>query len=256
MYPVKNMVAPFSISDEMENSPYKKANGRLEHTEYSDPEKIKYMISNYYGLITEVDDWVGKILNKLDELGLTENTLVIFTSDHGEMLGAHGLREKNVFYEESAHIPLTIRFPSEIEKSKVVNGYISTVDLFATILDYLKIGEHKSDGTSLRGLMEGTDLEHGKYVVTEWDYRGDIESNYMIVKDGWKLIIPYSESSMVINAMYNLNNDPSEMKNLIGKNPNKLKYAEKAEDLRKSLLEWLKKNKSEHFDGVQKRKLI
>jgi len=256
MYPVKNMVAPFSISDEMENSPYKKANGRLEHPEYSDPEKIKYMISNYYGLITEVDDWVGKIMNKLDELGLAENTLVIFTSDHGEMLGAHGLREKNVFYEESAHIPLIIRFPGEIEKSKVVNGYISTVDLFATILDYLKIGQQKSDGTSLRGLMEGTDLEHGKYVVTEWDYRGDIESNYMILKDGWKLIIPYSESSTVINAMFNLNNDPYEMNNLIGKNPERLKYTEKAEDLRKCLLEWLKKNKSEHFDGVQKRKLI
>jgi len=255
-YPAKNRVAPLSISDNMENSPYKKANGRLEHQEYSDPEKIKYMISSYYGLVSEVDDWVGKILNKLDELGLSENTLVIFTSDHGEMLGAHGLREKNVFYEESAHIPLIIRFPGEIEKSKVVNGYISTVDLFATILDYLKIGKHKSDGKSLKGLIEGTDLEHGKYVVTEWDYRGDAESNYMIVKDGWKLIIPYSESSTVINAMYNLNNDPSEMNNLIGKNPEKLKYAEKAEDLRKSLLEWLKKNKSDHFDGVQKRKLI
>jgi arylsulfatase A-like enzyme len=160
-----------------------------------------------------------------------------------------------VFYEESAHIPLIIRFPGEIEKNKVVNGYISTVDLFATILDYLKIGQYKSDGTSLRGLMDGTDLKHGQYVVTEWDYRGDTESNYMIIKDGWKLIIPYSESSPVINAMYNLNNDPSEMNNLIGKNPEKLKYAEKAEDLRKSLLEWLEKNKSEHFDGVQKRKL-
>jgi arylsulfatase A-like enzyme len=256
MYPAKKMVPPFSISDDMENSPYKKANGRLEHPEYSDPEKIKYMISSYYGLVAEVDDWVGKILNKLDELGLDENTLVIFTSDHGEMLGAHGLREKNVFYEESAHIPLILRYPGEIEKSKVVNGYVSTLDLFVTILDYLKIGPHLSDGTSLRGLVDGTDHDHGKYVVTEWDYRGDTESNYMIVKDGWKLIIPYSENSAVINALYNLNNDPSEMNNLIGKNPEKAKYAEKAEDLRNSLLEWLKKNKSEHYDGVLKRKLI
>jgi arylsulfatase A-like enzyme len=255
-YPAKKMVAPVSISDDMENSPYKKANGRLEHTEYSDPEKIKYMISSYYGLVSEVDDWVGKILKKLDELGLAENTLVIFTSDHGEMLGAHGMREKNVFYEESAHIPLIMRFPGEVEKSKVVNGYISTVDLFATILDYLKIGQYKSDGSSLRGLIEGTDQEHGKYVVTEWDYRGDIESNYMIVKDGWKLIIPYSESSTVINAMYNLTNDPYEMNNLIGRNPDRLKYTEKTEELRKCLLEWLKKNKSQHVDGVQKRKLI
>ena len=58
----------------------------------------------------EIDDWVGKILDKLDEHGLAENTLVIFTSDHGEMLGAHGMREKNVFYEESAHIPLIDSF--------------------------------------------------------------------------------------------------------------------------------------------------
>lgn len=255
-YPAKKMRAPASILDDMENSPYQKANGRLVHAEYSDPEKIKYMISSYYGLVSEIDDWVGKILNKLDELGLTENTLVIFTSDHGEMLGAHGLREKNVFYEESAHIPLIIRFPGEIKKNKVVDGYISTIDLFATIMDYLKIGEYKSDGKSLRGLMEETDWEHGKYVVTEWDYRGDTESNYMIVKDGWKLIIPYSESSKVINAMYDLNSDPYEMNNLIGHNPDKQKYAERAEDLRKCLLEWLKKNKSAHFDGVQKRKLI
>ncbi|MCK4748173.1 MAG: sulfatase-like hydrolase/transferase, partial [Bacteroidales bacterium] len=83
-------IPPVSLSDNMQNSPYKKANGRLGNPEYSDPEKIKYMISNYYGLVKEIDDWVGKIIEKLDELGLTENTLVIFTSDHGEMLGAHG----------------------------------------------------------------------------------------------------------------------------------------------------------------------
>ena len=88
------------------------------------------------------------------------------------------------------------------------------------------------------------------------DYRGDTESNYMIVKDCWKLSIPYSESSKVINAMYDMKNDPYEINNLTGRNPDKLKYAEKAEDLRKSLLKWLKKNKSVHFDGVQKRKKI
>ena len=53
------------------NSPYRNANGRLAHPEYSDPQKLKYMISNYYALVTEIDDWVGKILAKLDELGLS-----------------------------------------------------------------------------------------------------------------------------------------------------------------------------------------
>jgi arylsulfatase A-like enzyme len=256
MHPAKDMVAPVSISDNMENSPYKAANGRLNSPDYSDPEKIKYMISNYYGLVAEVDMWAGKILDRLDELGLTENTLVIFTSDHGEMLGAHGLREKNIFLEESSHIPLMIRFPGQIKPNTNVNGYVSTIDLFGTIMDYLKIGKHKSDGKSLKGLIKGTDTEHGKYVVTEWDYRGDTESNYMILKDGWKLIIPYSENSKVLNAMYNLNNDPHEINNLIGKNPEREKYADKAEELRKYLLEWILAKKSKHYDGVAKRKLI
>ena len=195
-------------------------------------------------------------MGKLDELGLTENTLVIFTSDHGEMLGAHGMREKNVFYEESSHIPLLIRFPHNIEKNTLVKGYISNIDLFATILDYLKIKEHPSDGKSLRGLIDKKDKEHGKYVVTEWNYRGDVTSNYMVLKDGWKLLVPYSQTSKVINAMYNLNNDPHEINNLIGKNPDRKQYEAKAEELRGCLLEWLKKNNSKFYDGVKERKLI
>ena len=256
MYPAGDMTPPVSISDDMLNSPYETANGRLANPEYADPERIKYMISNYYGLVKEIDDWVGAILDTLDKHGLAEKTLVIFTSDHGEMLGAHGLREKNVFYEESAHIPLLIRFPRQIKSNTTVHGYVSLVDLFLTILDYLKMGTHKSDGKSLRGLIEGTDEEHGKYVVTEWDYRGDVSPNYMIVKEGWKLIIPYSKTSKVLNAMYDLNTDPHEMNNLLGKSPNRHRYAEKAEELRTCLLEWLKKNHSKHYQGVQERELL
>jgi arylsulfatase A-like enzyme len=256
MYPAEKMVPPETINDDMENSPYKNTNGRLELTEYADPEKIKYMISSYYGLVKEIDDWVGRILDKLDELELAKNTLVIFASDHGEMLGAHGMREKNVFYEESAHIPLIIRFPGEVEPRTTVDGYISLVDLFPTILDYLRLQEHPSDGKSLRGLIERTDPEHGKYVVTEWDYRGDREPNYMIVKKGWKLIVPYSKDSKVINAMYNLHDDPYERTNLLGKNPGRSAYVEQAEELRAYLLEWLRKNHSKHYDGVKERELI
>jgi len=256
MYPAKDMVPPVSISDDMSNSPYAGANGRKGLPEYRDKDKIKYMISNYYGLIKEIDDWVGKILKTLDKHGLTGNTLVIFMSDHGEMLGSHGMREKNVFYEESAHIPLMIRLPRRIKRNTTVDGYVSLVDLFATIMDYLKIKKHKSDGQSLRGLIEGTDSGHGEYVVTEWDYRGDVAPNYMILKDGWKMIIPYSTTSKVINALYDLNSDPYEMNNLIGKNPNRHRYAEKTEELRSCLLEWLKKNGSNHYEGVRKRKLV
>ena len=256
LYRPEDMPVPSSISDNMSNSPYINSNGRLRSTEYADPEKIKYMIANYYALVTEIDSWVGKILKTLDELGLAENTIVIFTSDHGEMLGAHGMREKNVFYEESAHIPLLIRYPKEMESGTVIDNYVTNLDLFSTILDYTGLGENsKSDGRSLRDLIEGRESDRPEYIVTEWNFRGDVISNYMVLHEGWKLMVPYSESSKVINAMYDLNSDPDEINNLLGSNPESEKYKEKAEELKGYLLEWLERTNSNYYEGVKNRKL-
>jgi len=254
MYPVGDMIPPVSLNDDMQNSPYSSSNGRNNRTEYADPDKIKYMISEYYGIITEIDDWIGEILDKLDELGIADNTMIIFTSDHGEMLGAHGMREKNIFLEESAHIPLLISDPGNIQTETTVDGYVSLIDLFPTILDYLDVPEHESDGKSLRGLIEGTDTIHGKYTVTEWDRTNS--PNLMIVKDGWKLIIPQTIKSSVINAMYDLNTDPYEMNNLLGSNPDRTLYEDKAEELRACLLEWLAERNSVHYYSVSKRDLM
>lgn len=254
-YPVSSMTAPVSISDPMTNSPYIKSNSRQTLPEYADANKIKYLISDYYALVSEVDDWIGKILDKVDELGLTNNTLIIFTSDHGENLGAHGMREKNVFYEEAAHIPTFISFPGKITPNTVVDGYVSNIDLFATINDYLLIPEQPSDGKSLRGLIEGTDQIHGKYVVTEWHSDASKWPSYMIVKGDWKMLIPSTSTSTVINALYNLKEDPFEMNNLMGSNPDKSKYTDKINELHTDLLTWMKKNNSKKYDGVRNRNL-
>jgi arylsulfatase A-like enzyme len=255
MFPVDEMSVPVSISDQMLNSPYYNSNSRTKNPEYADPAKIKYLISDYYALVKEIDDWVGNILNKLDELGLAENTLVIFTSDHGEMLGAHGMREKNIFLEESAHIPMIIRLPGKIEPESVVDGYVSTMDLYATILDYTEVAGPVSDGKSLRGLIDKTDKTNGKYVVTEWLNNEDKMPGYMILKEGWKMFIPYSETSTVIDALYNLNDDPYEMNNLLGSNPDKKNYTAKVNELHTDLVNWLKKHNSVHYEGVKNRNL-
>jgi arylsulfatase A-like enzyme len=256
LYNYQDMPVPASIADKMENSPYVAFNGRLNSTEYADPEKIKHMIANYYALVTEIDHWVGEILKTLDELGLAENTIVVFASDHGEMLGSHGMREKNVFYEESARVPLMIRYPKEIISGTVVDNLVSNLDLFSTILDYTGVDkEIESDGKSLRDCIEGKADNRPDYIVTEWNFRGDVISNYMVLHEGWKLLIPYSKESKVINAMYDLNNDPHEMNNLLGSNPESLKYKAKAEELRGFLLEWLQKTDSKYYDGVRNRQI-
>ena len=254
MYPVDDMPVELSINDDMNNSPYTHTNGRMFKPEYADSLKIKYMMSNYFGLVTEIDDWMGKLFETLKENGFEDNTLVIFTSDHGEMLGAHGMREKNVFYEESARIPLIMRFPKQIKAGVKVSTPVSNLNLYATILDYLDVEGDTSDGSSLRPLNEGEETDKFDVVVTEWNYNlKDNEPNYMIVKGDWKLFIPYSTTSSVIDALYDLKNDPKEVNNLIGKNPDKAEHLEKANELKEDLLIWLLDKKSSHYKGVKER---
>ena len=107
-----NMFLPPNLSGtDMTNSAWTKHGD----PDYQDPAKVKEWMVSYYALCEEVDHYVGLLLNKLDEKGIASNTFVIFVSDHGEMLGAHGMREKNVFLEESAHVPLLMRFPGKIK---------------------------------------------------------------------------------------------------------------------------------------------
>ena len=104
--------------------------------DYQDPTKVKEWMVSYYALCEEVDYYVGLLLNKLDEKGIASNTFVIFVADHGEMLGAHGMREKNVFLEESAHVPLLMRLPGKIKAGTIVEETVATLDCFATTLDF------------------------------------------------------------------------------------------------------------------------
>ncbi len=255
MYRLEEMPLPPSMHDPMTNSPYDKANGRINMPEYRDENKIRYMMQSYFGLVSEIDSCVGVLINQLKENGLAENTMIIFTSDHGEMLGSHGMREKNVFYEESSHIPLIIWAPKHIRPTKV-DGYVSLVDLYPTIMDYLSVNGGNRDGESLRSLIEGTGQAHGKYVVTEWDYRGPSEPNYMVVSNGWKLITSYGSEPSNTHALFDLNTDPYEMNNLIGNNTAATDYTEELEILKEYLVEWLEKNNSTRTDDIRNREII
>lgn len=255
LYRLEDMPVPASIHDPMSNSPYGASNGRIHMPEYRDENKIRYMMQSYFALVSEIDSCVGVLMHQLEINGFSENTLVIFTSDHGEMLGSHGMREKNVFYEESSHIPLIVWAPKNIRPTRV-DGYISLVDLYPTIMDYLSVNGGSRDGKSLRALIEGSEQAHGKYVVTEWDYRGPGEPNYMVVSDGWKLITSYGTEQSNTHALYNLNADPYEMNNLIGSNPDAARQKEKVDELRGYLVEWLQKIGSSRTNEIKSREII
>lgn len=254
MYSLEDMPVPYSINDEMEYSPYKGQNGRNQLPEYGDSTLIKYMMKNYFGLITEIDYWVGEVLRTLDDIGEKDNTIVVFVSDHGEMLGSHGMREKNVFYEESARVPLIIRYPKKI-KPQIINDKVSTLDLFSTIMDYTGVDGGIRDGESLRSVIEGK--KKRDFVVTEWLYNGTNQPSHMIVKDNWKLFFNYSKESKVIPVLYNLKVDPYEMNNLLALNNEFINiYQEKAEELKMDMIDFLKSKNSRYVKNIMEIKFV
>jgi len=105
------------------------------HSHLIDDEALRRDIAVYYGMISLVDDQVGRILRRLDELGLADNTLVVFTTDHGHFLGQHGLIAKGAFhYEDLLRIPLHVRWPGRVPVGQTSDALVSLVDLAPTFL--------------------------------------------------------------------------------------------------------------------------
>ena len=253
LYPPDQIPVPASINDPRANSPYP-PNKRRDTGAYRNPTNIQQMTSIYYGMVTEVDDWVGKILQRLDELGLADRTLVIFASDHGEMLGDHGMHSKNIFYEGSVHVPLLLRLPGVIPAGTVVQTPASQLDLFPTILDYCGQADHPSEGESLRPLIEGKASGKGRVVVSEWN--SQTVPGFMIFDGRWKFMCGQTEDAPSLDALYDLKNDPQELNNLIGRNPDREKHRADAMRLKALLVDWLTRVKSPHLETVKARPLF
>jgi len=159
----------------------------------------------YYGEISHIDKAFGRILRALDELELSDNTLVIFTSDHGEMAGAHGLFGKGVMYEEALHIPLMIRYPNQTN-ARQSTYTASTVDFFPTLLDYAGCEScPDKEGNSLRPYIEGSNNQDS---VTFSDYH-----NFCVTTADWKLFT--NGRTLKLSALYHIKDDPYELQNLI-----------------------------------------
>src|SRR5690606_3764552 len=100
-------------------------------------EELKDAKARYWGLITLDDEMVGRVLSRLQELGLEENTIVVFTSDHGEMMGDHRLMSKGS-YEEALKVPLLLSVPGWQDRTRRVTQRVSQIDLVPTLLDLMK----------------------------------------------------------------------------------------------------------------------
>lgn len=241
-------------SDELQ-SPYF-SNSIVKMTDFQNPATIGIFIARYYEMVKEIDDKLGEILKKLDDLGLTNNTMIVFCGDHGEMLGSHGMNSKNNFYDESARVPLIFRFPGHIAAGKRVTVPISNIDIRPTIEDYLNMPETKVDGKSLRPFIENTYNKAETYfAVSEW-YNNKIPG-FMVRTDNYKLMIAHTAeaSNTAIDGFYNLKTDSLEQINILKLSSIPQTEKDKAQELKVLLVKWLKKVNSPYYYSVKSRSI-
>jgi arylsulfatase A-like enzyme len=210
--------------------------------------------SNYLGLVSLVDRSVGKILQALKKSGHDEDTVVVYTSDHGDMMGDHGIVSKMVMYEEAIKIPLLVRVPHLKSKCRTIPGRVSQIDLVPTLLDLMDLPKDAQlQGTSLVDVLEGgRDLKNND-VMVEWNpefenpkasgnkpapgfTEDDVERamkqhcRTLVSHEGWKL----SLSDNDVAELYDLNSDPHELNNLFGEE----KYRSMAKRLSSRIHDW------------------
>ena len=185
------------------------------------------LMARYWGNITLVDRSVGKILKALEESGKADDTIVVFTSDHGELMGDHGILGKTLMYEESIKVPMLLRAPMVEQPPRRVGGRFSHIDLVPTLLELLGIEERAGlQGRSRVPVLQARDNLDSDDVFIEWSGAdgharaglGEAEPNQSMVhqyrtivtSDGWKLNT-YGKGQ---GELYELNSDPFELENL------------------------------------------
>ena len=207
-----------------------------EHTDIKSVTEIEIRRARaaYWGLVGRIDIMIGEILDALTANNLMENTAIVYTSDHGDMLGEHGLWWKHTFYEHSARVPLIISWPEKIAGNQRRKEVVSALDATATLLEMLDAPPLPgSSGRSLLPLVTEPDATWDNVAFSEYcsdQFCGDQPCfQRMIRRDEWKLVYYHGQESQ----LFNLNDDPNELRNLAGES----RYQEVLKDLTARVLD-------------------
>lgn len=203
-------------------------------------------IRNYYACMTGVDENVGRIINELKRLNLFENTIVVFTSDHGICMGAHGQAGKDIFYEESMRIPMIISWPQKIKPKVDHITMMAFADLYPTLLSLMGLGKQIPKEVQTFDLSsvlltgkENNEIVQPYYYIqpssTSSGYRGIRSSTYTFV-------VHATEGKIDDIILFNRESDPYEMNNIASRQPILVSQ------FKKQLKIWLKKTDNPFFN--------
>ncbi|MDP6093116.1 MAG: sulfatase-like hydrolase/transferase [SAR324 cluster bacterium] len=223
-----------------------------ESINFSRDEVRETVIPAYMGLITEIDDHLGRLMDFLEKRELLEKTMIVFTSDHGDYLGDHWLGEKELFHEETVKIPMILVDPSakaDSTRGTCDSRFVESIDLIPTFLDVLggDIPAHRLEGNSLLGLLRNSlNPEWRDTVYSEADYawrKARLELGlapdecraFMVRTERWK----YIQYQKFPPQLFDLQSDPKELKDL-GSDPTKKPIRD---DMETRLNEWIRKRR-------------
>ncbi|HVU23032.1 MAG TPA: sulfatase [Opitutus sp.] len=171
-------------------------------------------IQAYHASTSFVDAQVGRVVDALDRLGLAENTIIVFTSDHGYHLGDHGLWQKYSLFERSTRVPLIIVLPNGLNAGKTADGLVEMVDIYPTLAALCGLpAPSYLDGTDLRPMLEqpAATLKDAAFSQIEW---GNIDG-YSVRTDRWRYTEWVVEGRQTAAVLFDETNDPAEAHNLV-----------------------------------------
>ena len=207
-YP-ENLEATYSEVDRWLNEVHS-----VDEVNLRDPENLRALRRSYFGLVTYVDRKVGELITALEETGQRDNTIIIFTADHGDMLGEKGMVQKRCFYEWSARVPMIVAYPDKREAGKRVSAAVSLLDLLPTVLDLAGVPESDRlpvDGRSFADLLSGPD-EPERLVLSEYHVEKVKGPSFMARRGKYKYVYIHGFAPQ----LFDLEADPGEWRSLAG----------------------------------------
>lgn len=169
----------------------------------------------YYGMISWVDDQLGRLLHALEAAGQRDKTIILITADHGDMLGERGMWYKMTFFERSIRVPLIVHAPQHFRSNRIHHN-VSLVDLLPTLIHLANERADEAvspiDGHSLVPLLEGHGEDWSDLILGEYLAEGTFEPIFMVKRGAFKYIACQADAPQ----LYNLAADPNELENLAG----------------------------------------
>ncbi|NMA94494.1 MAG: sulfatase-like hydrolase/transferase [Clostridiales bacterium] len=190
-------------------------------------------VADYFAAVTGVDEQLGRVLDTLENCGLKEDTIVIFTSDHGEMMGSHMLMYKGLWYDECFKVPFIIRYPNKVEPGSK-DFYLNPPDIMPTLLDMVGLSDELPEDVEGESRAKSIysdyvpELDEGYYINPQVDARGVQNKDYYFV-------VLRDKHDNETYILYDLKNDPYQMTNIAHSNPDIVKT------MRNRLEDWLQR---------------